>query len=196
MENKGCCGTKDTDCSTTPGMDGGKGACWMTLLKGTLLAGVVLFAVFAVSCMVVPAYKSVVVTYTTASETAPEAPSVSKALKNFGKELKSAVSSEAPVAPEPQPMGKQLAETLLLSFFGGLLLTKLQKKNCGCPARFGLKVGLLVGSFAALPALIWSAAPLSYALSVLVVTVIAFTLASLAVAKCVLKCDDAKASCH
>lgn len=196
MDNKGCCGTKDTGCSTTGKEEDKKGCCWMTLLKGTLLAGIVLFAVCALSCKLIPIHNSVAVTYTAASETAPEAPSVSKAVKNFGKELKSAMSSEEPAPVEEKPMGKQLAETLLLSLFGGLLLTKLQKKSCGCPVRFGLKVGLLVGAFSSLPALIWYGAPMNYALVGLFTNVVAFTIAALALAKFVLKCDDAKASCH
>lgn len=196
MDNKGCCGTKDTGCSTTGKDEGKKGCCWMTLLKGTLLAGIVLFAVCALSCKLIPVHNAVTVTYTVASETPPEAPSVSKAVKNFGKELKSAMSSETPAAPEEKPMGKPLAETLLLSLFGGLLLTKLQKKSCGCPVRFGLKVGLLVGSFSALPALIWYGAPVNFVVVGLLTHVVAFTVAALALSKLVLKCDDAKASCH
>lgn len=191
MDNKGCCGPKDNSCSTT-GKQAGMGGCWMTLLKGMLLGGFILFAYFSISWALIPAHKSTLVTYT--STTTVEAPSVSKAVKNFGKEVKAAMSDETTVVETP--MAKPMAGMLLLCLFGGLALTKMLKKICGCPVGFSLATGLLVGTFGYLPALIWFAAPLNFTLMGIADDAIAFTLAGWAISKIVLKCSDDKTACN
>jgi hypothetical protein len=214
MENKGCCSpTPANSCGPEKSGSSEMTSCWIKLIKGALVGGIVMFIYMWASWSFVPMHKATTVSFQ--QEIAAEAPAtdmadaVSKGAEKAMKAVKAAVDKvksdttdeDAEKMAAKKKMQKQLGLTFLLSLFNALLLTSLLKKSCyggGCPVKFSMTVGLLVGAVSYLPSLIWYGAPLNYTLLGMADNLIAFTLAGAVISKCLFKgcCDAGKEVCE
>jgi hypothetical protein len=205
MDNKGCCSPKGS-CSTDKKDSGAcdtkkSGCCWSTLIKGGIVAGLVIFVVNSISWMSLPFHKQNMMSF-------KDEKAVARVIANNAE--KSGVyvlpfvadpAKDKPAVDKPyvyatvkaegvdmKNMNPQLIRYGILSFALGLLLTCLIKKmSCGCPILGSAKIGLLAGLAATMPGVIWFAFPLNEALVCLADTVVAFALAGLVLSKTVLK---------
>jgi hypothetical protein len=207
--NKGnCSSTPANNCGSDKNESCGWTSCCIKLIKGALLGGIIMFVYLWASCTLLPIHKATTITYTTAASAAAPAAETSMVdkMKEIGKNIKAAVTNEPAAPAENKGTTQQLAKSFLLCLFNALLLTSLLKKTCaggGCPVLFSATTGLLVGSVAFLPNLIWFQAPLNYSLLGIADNLIAFTLAGFVLSKflfnesCTMgKAADKKGSCH
>lgn len=202
--NGGCCPTKSADKSTKGGGDGfcGITQCYATLLKGALVGGIMMFAVFMVSWTLLPWHKASIGSF------AKESAVTSALTANGAKPGVYVVPKLAPIAtraPDKAPkffafvsVGKQgfdsdgmagaMFKQLLLCLFGAAMLTKFLKKSAGacCPISCSMKMGLLIACFGYLPNMFWFQFPLGFSVIGMLDVIVAFTLAGAAISKIVL----------
>lgn len=208
-DNKGCCPTKSTDCSTTDksGCCGPKSCCVKTCLSAALVGAIVMFIYFAASWMLLPWHKTTMMSFeneTAVASALYENAKVSGVytLPAMPKDKEEASKSEV-VKPfafvsvfadgvdwknqSPLPC---MIKAFLLYLVGAALLAKMMRKSmmtgC-CPVGCAMMVGLLVAIFAYVPNMIWFHFPLCWSLLGMADIIIAFTLAGAAI-KCILKC--------
>lgn len=203
---------KTGSCGT--GGAGGKKSCpVMKCLLAILIGGVLMFAWFGISWMVLPWHKTGI------SGFKDEAAVVKVLNKNaagsgiyilpwtdMGKTEQKFekpfvfMSVKADGIAVKKDMNKRLLRDLCLCFFlAGLLACLLKKTGCcgGCPAAFSFKVGLIAGLAGFIPNLIWFGFPLHWTLVGLADCVIAFTIAGAAMGRFAfgMKLGCAKGSC-
>jgi len=191
MENKGCCQSTPEK----PGSCATKGCCG-TLIKGALLGGIIMFIYLAASCYLLPWHKTTTLSFKQESAAASVMPAAADAqpdkvategAKIYAYDAKPDAAAEG---AGKKDLNAKLGFSFLFCLFNALLLTALLKKNCGCPIRFSATAGLLIGTAAYIPNLIWHNAPLNYTLLGMADYLIAFTLAGAAIFHCLLKSDS------
>jgi len=209
MENKGCCAVpSDNSCST------GKKCCFGTIIKGAFIGAIVMFIYFAASWMYLPWHKTTMMSFANegivASILANNAPQ-SGIYTLPGMPVNAAAKPEMtkPFAfvsvftngidmknMSPVPC---MVKAFLMYLFGAALLTKLLKKisySC-CPMFGSFVIGVLVATFSYVPNMIWFHFPVAYSLVGMGDTIVAITLAGIAISCCLFKkgaCNDKKAA--
>jgi hypothetical protein len=195
---KGSCSAGAGDAAKTGscGSGNGKGCGVSKCLGAMLLGGILIFAWFGISWMVLPWHKTTMMGFK------DEAAVVKVLAKNatasgvyvapwtdFGKTEQ---KTEKPfvfmsVKAEGMDVKNGMNERMLKDFFVCLfmagLLACLLKKSSGCPGALGIKVGLIAGLAGYMPHFIWFGFPIKYTLVGIADCVIAFTLAGAIVGK-------------
>ena len=220
MENKGCSAEKPADgsCSTekAEGACGGKSKCCpVTIFKGALVGGAVMFIWFTVSWTVLPWHKETTMALGSAHMLSANAERMAATfftnaapqpgIYELPKVVDTKTGAVGPagvikpyafisVFPDGITQGggmmkEQMGKYFLFCLLGAALLTKFLKKRkegC-CPVAGSMIVGLLVAVFSYLPNIIWFHFPWHYSLIGMADDVIAITLAGAAISTAVLK---------
>lgn len=191
-------------CSATPATTGGcgpeKSKCCGKIIKGAILGGLVMFAWFSLSWMVLPWKDHGVMPFQDAASVsaavsaAAPAPGIyvaphmgAPAAADAAPQNFLFVSVAPPVdlqSAMPQSMLKGLALYVVLA---GLLSCLLAKSGGSCPVGLSFKAGLLAGLAGFMPLWIWWRFPCSFVCIGILDYIIAFTLAGLVISKLIFK---------
>ena len=175
--------------------------CYITLFKGALVGGLMMFLYFSASWMLLPWHKNTLMSFKNEKAVAATiAGNVNKSGIYVLPNMKTVKEETKPFAfvavsvkgVDAKTMKAQLYKQLIFCLFAGLLLTKLLKKSCGggcCPVMFSVLLGLMLASFHHLPNMVWYQFPWKYTLVGMLDDILATTLAGIFIAKIVLGID-------
>jgi hypothetical protein len=189
MDNKGSCsmgGKNKGSC------DMSMKECYGTLLKGALVGGIMMFAVFMVSWLALPWHKSIVKSFTKEQAVASVLSSNASMSGIYVLPMTSPIAAKAPDTASKLYAFVSLSamfKQLLLCLLAAAMLTKFLKKMSNgtcCPVACSVKLGFLIGLFAYVPNMIWFRFPFNYSVLGIVDLMVAFGLAGAAISKIVL----------
>lgn len=211
---KGSCSASASEAASGGSCGGGgkKGCAVHKCLLATLIGGVLIFAWFGISWMVLPWHKTTMAGFKdeaavvkVLSKNAADSGIYTAPWTNFGKDEQ---KTQKPfvfmsVRAEGMDVKGGMNERMLKDFFvclfmAGLLACLLKKICCGgCPGAFSLKVGLIAGLAGYMPHFIWFGFPIKYTLVGIADCVIAFTIAGAMMGKFAygMKLGCAKGAC-